>query len=188
MELQQAIAGRRSVRKYSEYYVTDDEIRQVLDAARLAPSWANTQVWEFIVVRDTDIIEKVTGTYSEKNPAIKGSLTASVLIAACAKRGVSGCYSGKNVTKFNEWFMFDVGLAVQNLCLKAHELGLGSVVVGLMDHDSCKKILGLPDEFEVVASIPLGRPLRPSGEGPGRKELKDFVHLDRYGERFAKIY
>jgi nitroreductase len=188
MELQQAIAGRRSVRKYSDHYVSDDEIKEVLEAARRAPSWANTQVWEFVVMRDQSQIEEVIGTYSEKNPATRGSLAASVLIVACAKRGVSGCYSGKDATKFHEWFLFDLGMAVQNLCLRAHELGLGTVVVGLMDHDACKKIISLPDDYEVIAVIPMGRPLNPPGEGPSRKELKDFVHLDRFGERFAKIY
>jgi nitroreductase len=188
MELQEAIKKRRSIRKYTDYYVTDAEIKEVLEAARQAPSWANTQVWEFVVVRDQDMIESVAGTYSEKNPATKGSLTASALIVACAKKGISGCYSGKNATKFNEWFMFDLGLAVQNLCLRAYELGLGTVVVGLMDHNACKKLIGLPDEYEVVASIPIGHPQTPDREGPARKELKDFVHLDKFGEKYGKVY
>ena len=188
MELNEAIVKRRTVRKFTDHYVTDKEIHELLEAARMAPSWSNTQVWHFIVVRDRKLIEEVTGTYSEKNPASKGSLTASVLIVACAKTGVSGCYGGKNSTKFNEWFMFDMGLAVQNLCLRAHELGLGTVIVGLMDHDACKKVLGIPDEYEVVVSIPVGQPLNPGKEGPPRKELKEFVHLDKYGESFGQVY
>ena len=60
MELMEAITHRRSVRKFTDYYVTDEEIREMLNAARLAQSWANTQVWEFIVVRDRDLIKKVT--------------------------------------------------------------------------------------------------------------------------------
>lgn len=189
MELQEAIINRRSVRKFTEHYVSDEEIKEILEAARRAPSWANTQVWEFVVVRNKDIIEKVVNTYSEKNPASRGSMASSALIIACAKTGVSGCYGGgKNLTRFNEWFLFDLGLAVQNLCLRAHELGLGTVVVGLMDHDACKKVIELPDGYEVVASIPVGKPLVQAKEGPARKELKDFVHLDVFGERYTKIY
>jgi nitroreductase len=142
MELMDTILTRRSVRKFTDYTVTDDEIRQILEGARWAPSWANTQVWEFIVIRDKALMERIAGTYVDKNPATKCSLAASVLIMACAKTGVSGCYGGQDVTKFSNWFMFDLGIAVQNLCLKAHELGLGSVVVGLMDHDACKKLVG----------------------------------------------
>ncbi len=183
MELDKAIAERRSVRKYTDYVVTDDELRQILEAARLSQSWANTQVWEFVIIRDRERIQKVVGTFSEKNPAIKGALNASVLIVACAKTGVSGGYGGKDMTKHKEWFMFDLGMAVQNLCLKAHETGLGTVVVGLMDHDACKKIVELPDGYEVVAVLPVGKPEALRGS-PGRKELADMTHLERFGEKF----
>lgn len=186
MDLTEAIMQRRSVRKFSEYFVTDEEIRQLLEAARWAPSWANTQVWDFVVVRDKVLIEQVTGTYVDKNPATKCSLSASALIVACARTGVSGCYGGQDVTKLPNWFMFDLGMAVQNICLKAHELGLGSVVVGFLDHDACKKIVGLPDSHEVVAVLPVGRPLAKPKQGPPRKDLKDFVHQNRFGNPYWK--
>lgn len=185
MELQEALLQRRSVRKYTDHQVTDEEIAQVLEAARWAPSWANTQVWEFIVIRGRERIDQVVGTYSPGNPATKGSLAASVLIAACARKGVSGCKTGGEATRIANWFLFDMGMAVQNLCLKAHELGLGSVVVALMDHAACAKLLSVPEDFEVVAVIPLGRPVEVKA-GPPRKELKSFVHLNRFGELFLK--
>ncbi|HPV42751.1 MAG TPA: nitroreductase family protein, partial [Spirochaetota bacterium] len=49
MELKEAILKRRSIRKFTDYQVTDAEIDELLEAARWAPSWANTQVWEFVV-------------------------------------------------------------------------------------------------------------------------------------------
>ena len=184
MELMDAVLNRRSVRKFTDYAVTDDEIRQLMEAARWAPSWANTQVWEFIVIRDKAIMEQIAGTYVDKNPATKCSLAASALIVACAKTGVSGCYGGRDVTKFPNWFMFDLGIAVQNLCLKAHELGLGSVVAGFLDHDACKKIVGLPDGYEVVAVLPLGKPAAEGRPGPPRREQSSFVHLNSFGKEF----
>ncbi|HOA45795.1 MAG TPA: nitroreductase family protein [Deltaproteobacteria bacterium] len=185
MELCDAIRTRRSVRKFTDHFVSDDDIRQLLEAARFAQSWANTQAWEFVVVRDRGFIEQVTGTYVDKNPAIRCSLAASVLLVACARTGVSGCYGGVDVTKFPAWFMFDVGIAVQNICLKAHDMGLGTVVVGFLDHDACGKILGLPDGYEVVAVLPVGKPAGAPRQGPPRKEIREFVHLDRYGNPFA---
>lgn len=184
MNLDEAITGRRSVRKFSEKYVTDEEIRSLIEAARRAPSWANTQVWEFIVVRDKALIEKVTGTYVEKNPATKCSLSASALIVACAKTGVSGCYGGKDVTKLQNWYMFDLGMAVQNLCLKANEMGLGTVIVGFLDHDACRKILNMPEGYEVVAVLPIGEPAVPGKAGPPRKELSRFLYRNTFGEPF----
>jgi len=188
MELMDAITYRRSVRTFTDHYVTDEEIRDVLEAARRAPSWANTQIWEFIVVRDRELIRQVTETYSATNPSRNCSASSSAIILACAKTGVSGCKEGKERTKFHEWFMLDMGMAVQNLCLRAHELGLGTVVVGSMDHDACAKILLLPEGYEVVAAIPIGRPASADRKAPSRKELRSFVYLDTFGEQYGKIY
>ena len=90
MELQEAILKRRSVRKFTDDVVTDEELRQIFEAVRWSPSWANTQTWEFIIVRDKALMKQVAGAYSEKNPATKCSLAASALIVACAKTNISG--------------------------------------------------------------------------------------------------
>jgi nitroreductase len=184
MELTKAIVERRSVRKFTDYYVSDDEIKELVEAARWAPSWGNTQVWEFVVVRASDLIRKITGTYGKVNPAIQCSLSASALIIGCAKTGVSGIKGGKESTKFSNWFMFDLGMAVQNLSLRAHELGLGTVIVGLMDHDACKDMIELPEGYEAVVSIPVGRPAAGGSRVAIRKNLENFVHRDRFKQPF----
>ena len=74
--------------------------------------------------------------------------------------------------------MFDLGIAVQTLCLKAHELGLGTVVVGLMNHEACEKILAVPAGHKVYAVIPIGRPATSPKEGPSRKSLSEMVFLN----------
>ena len=188
MELKEAILNRRSVRAFTHYHVADDEIRSIIDAARHAPSWANTQVWEFIVVRDRELIRKVTETYSETNPARKCSLASSAIIVACARLKISGCKGGVERTKFNEWFMFDLGMAVQNLCLRAHDLGLGTVVVGSMDHERCRSLLRIPDGYEPVVAIPIGRPASSPHAAPSRRDLNEVIHLDRFGTRHDKAY
>jgi nitroreductase len=185
MELQDAILKRRSQRKFTDYQVTDDELRALLEAARWAPSWANTQVWEFIVVRDRDVIAKVAATYAEPNPASKCTLAASALIVGCAKVGVSGGLKGIKETVFQEWFMFDLGLAVQNLCLRAHELGLGTVVVGSLDHAALEKALSVPDGYHAVVVLPIGKPAVPDKQPTPRKEIITFTHLDAFGKPWA---
>lgn len=188
MELQEAILKRRSIRRFTDHYVTDDELKKLLEAARWAPSWANTQVWEFVVVRDREVIRSLTECYSETNPARTCSFACSALIAVCMKAKVSGFKGGEARTKFGDWGLFDLGLTVQNLALTAHELGLGTVVVGSMDHDRMKAILGLPETMEVVVTLPIGRPVPEPVKVPGRKELKDIVFIDRYGDRYTKLY
>jgi len=73
-------------------------------------------------------------------------------------------------------------MAVQTLCLKAHELGLGTVVVGLLDHEKCKKILDVGEDYKVVAVIPIGRPAVPPREGPARKDLIEIIHLNNFNK------
>ena len=186
MELTNAIMTRRSIRKFTDEKVPDEMIVEILQAARFAPSWANTQVWEFIIIRDSELIKTVTETYGETNPARKCSASASVLIAVCAKTDVSGCKDGVKRTQYDEWFMFDAGLAVQNLCLRAHELGLGTVVVGSMNHQKCAELLDVPAGYALLAVIPVGYPVDRDKPAPARKELSTFVHLDKFGKPWQK--
>jgi len=183
MELREAILKRRSIRKFTDDAVTDEELREIFETVRWSPSWANTQVWEFIVVRDRSRIAEVVASYTEKNPATKCSLTASALIVVCAKTGVSGCYGGQESTKHANWYMFDLGLATQTLCLTAQGMGLGTVVVGLMDHEVCRKAVDLPQGYEVAAVIPIGRPAVAPKEGPARRAVSDIVHLNTFGRK-----
>lgn len=173
MELIETIFRRRSIRSFTDYVVTDDEINMVLESARHAPSWANTQVWEYIIVKDIDLIRKVAPT------------NASTLIIACAKKNSSGLINGVVVTKFLEWFMFDIGASVQNLCLRAYELGLGTVILGYINHELYKQVFSVPENFEVVVAIPIGKPVV---EIPPthRKEIKSFTHLNKFGESYQK--
>jgi nitroreductase len=73
---------------------------------------------------------------------------------------------------------------MQNLCLRAHDLGLGTVIVGSIDHENLKKQVSLPDGFEAVVVIPVGKPVDPDKQGPPRKNIPDFVSLDVYGNRY----
>ena len=97
----------------------------------------------------------------------------------CGKLKKSGYYKDLITTKFGDWFMFDLGLATQNLCLAACNRGLGTVIVGLFDHDRAKTILNLPEDYEVPVLIPLGYPAKPSSP-PKRKDVRDFVHADAF--------
>ncbi len=183
MELHEAIITRRSVRKFTDHYVTDEAINRILEAAQWAPSWSNTQCWEFIVIRDKDLIHKVVDTFSETNPARKGSETATVLIAFCGKSDLPAFRDGVKRTKFDSWYMFDLGIAVENMMLTAHDIGLGSVVVGSMNHDKCAELLGVTPPYELLGILPIGKPVELKKEGPKRREISEFTHRERFGMR-----
>ena len=180
MEVLDAIKSRRSIRRYKTTPVDDKTIEVVLEAARWAPSWANTQCWRFIVVRDTGIKDELGTVLSPRNPATEAVSNAPVVIVACAELGKAGCYRGEPTTDKGDWYMFDVALAMQNLVLAAHSLGLGTVFVGAFDAKKAATILGVPEGFCVVAITPLGYPDQDPRPVP-RKELSDIVFYDKYG-------
>jgi nitroreductase len=183
MEVLEAIKGRRSVRRYQPTPVDDKTIELILEAARWAPSWANTQCWRFIVVRDASIKDEVANTLSTNNPAADAIRNAPVAIVACAELKKSGCYRGEATTdKGDYWYMFDVALAMQNLVLAAHSLGLGTVYVGAFDAKKAASILDVPEGFCVVAVTPLGYPDQEPRTVP-RKELTEIVFHDKHGTR-----
>ncbi|MCL1833734.1 MAG: nitroreductase family protein [Leptospirales bacterium] len=184
MELYDAIMSRRSVRKFTDYYVTDEEINKILESAQWAPSWSNTQCWEFIIVRDKDVLMKISETYSETNPARKCTESASAVIVICGKSDLPGFRGEDNrLTKFDSWFMFDLGLAVQNMQLTAHNLELGSVVVGLLDHKRCADLLDVKPPYELVGILPIGKPVEFKKTGPKRREISEFTHKEKFGSR-----
>ncbi len=171
------IKERRSVRNYEIRDLEDEQLKTLLEAIKWSPSWANTQCWEVIVVKDSNIKKMLQQTLPKNNPAYKAIAEASIVIAMCAKLGKSGFYKGSYVTKFDDWFMFDIGIATQSLCLAAYFLGLGTVIVGLFDHDKAKSILQVPSGHEVVVLIPVGYPKKlPSA--PKRKNIEEFTHYD----------
>lgn len=179
MDVMQAIKERRSIRKYRTEPVTEEALQAVLEAARWAPSWANTQCWRFVVVRKPDTKVRIGEALAPGNSAAEAVRNAPVVIVACAELGKSGFYKGQAATDKGDWFMFDVALAMQNLVLAAHEMGLGTVHVGLFDARKVEDILQVPQGVRVVELTPLGYP---EGEGrtPVRKELAEIVFHERY--------
>jgi nitroreductase len=180
MEVLEAIKTRRSIRKYTTDPVDDQTLEMVLEAARWAPSWANTQCWRFVVVQDSATKSKLADTLNETNPARDAIRNAPLVIAACAELSKAGLKEGEIVTDKGDWFMFDVALAMQNLVLAAHSLGLGTVYVGRFDAKEAAKILGLPEGYCSVALTPLGYPAETKDPRP-RKELSEIVFHDRWG-------
>jgi len=176
------IRTRRSVRKYEDAPVSDDNLNTVLEAVKWAPSWANTQCWEIIVVKDPAIKQQLQATLPAKGqPATQAVVQAPVLLAVCGKLESSGYYKGQVTTKFGDWFMFDLGIACENLCLAAHSLGLATVMVGLFDQDKAKEILQVPAGYELAVLIPLGYPAGKTA-APKRREVAEFTHSNLFGK------
>ena len=182
MDLMKAIQERRSIRKYKGDAVPDEIIRDILEAARRSPSWANTQVWRFIVVKDKAIKAQLSEAVGGTNPARQAMLDAPALICVAAQRGVSGCYKGEARTdKGDYWFMFDCGIAMEHVALAAWNFGLGTVHVGSFDAKKAEEALKVPEGYAMVAMTPLGYFDEAPGERP-RKSLEEVAFLNYFGE------
>ena len=179
MDLFQAIKERRSIRRYKPTPISEEALRTVLEAARWAPSWANSQCWRFVVVRHPEVKERLAQVLGQGNAAIPAIKAAPIVIVACARLGRSGYRDGVLITDKGDWFMFDVALAMQNLTLAAYALGLGTVHVGRFDAKRAAQVLGVPEGVVVVEIMPLGYPDEAPPPRP-RRELEKTVSYDKY--------
>ncbi|HPP06630.1 MAG TPA: nitroreductase family protein [Syntrophorhabdaceae bacterium] len=183
MDLLKIIHERRSIRRYRNDPIPDEIIIEILEAARAAPSWANTQVCRYIVVKDPQIKEKLKEVLSPTNPAREAFIQAPIVICQFAQRGLSGCKKNEPVTNKGDWFMFDAGIAMEHIILAAWNFGLGTVHVGSFDAEKAEKILGIPDGFSIVEMTPVGY-FDETPKPTPRRPLKESVFLDVFGRPF----
>lgn len=157
MELTKCMEERRSIRRYKKQSVDRDLIKQLIEAAILAPSWKNSQVSRYYAV-DGDQKDQFMACLPEFNQ--NNSKDASTIIVSTVVNGRSGFErDGSYTTHLKDGFQyFDNGLQVQNLCLKAYELGLGTLIMGIYDEQKIREFLSIPDGEVVVAVIAVGYP------------------------------
>jgi nitroreductase len=170
---------RRSIRQYSDSPVTDEQLKTLLQAVQWAPSWANVQCWEIIVVKNAAVKEQLAGALSPGNPSTEAVKKAPIVIVGCAKKGQAGYYKGQALTSKGDWLMYDMGLAMENLVLAAQSMGLGTVHIGAFNIEAAEKVLGVPEGVTVVSMTPVGVPAAES-RAPKRRAIEEFVHYDRY--------
>ena len=179
MDTIQAIMTRRSIRQYKDTPVTDQQLKTLLEAVQWAPSWANSQCWEIIVVKDPAVKEQLAGALFPGNPSTEAVKNAPIVIVGCAKKGSAGYYKGQASTSKGDWLMYDLGLAMENLVLAAHSMGLGAVHLGAFNPEAAEKVLGVPEGYTIVAMTPVGVPAADS-RAPKRRAIEEFVHYDKF--------
>lgn len=170
---------RATIRAFSDQPVSDDHLAALLESVQVTQSWANTQCWEVVVIKDQQIKDALASAYPNQNRARLSTVDAPVVLALTAIKNKSGLIMGDEPTPLKEWFMFDTGLAAANLTNTAHSLGLGSVIAGWFDYSEASKVLNIPDDRQLVALIPVGHPAE-KGHSPRRKEIGDFTYENTY--------
>ena len=157
MELTNAIYGRRSIRKYAEKEITKEEIEELIKAAQMAPSWKNSQTARFFVAHSKEYKEKMVDALPSFNK--DRARDASCIIVTAIVKGISG-YNGEGeaITHLGNGFeCFDNGLAVENLCLKAYEMGYGTLIMGLYKEQMVRDVFDIPENMAIATVVAVGK-------------------------------
>jgi nitroreductase len=157
----EAIRKRRSVREYTGESIPREDLETIVDAGRLAATGHNNQPWDFVVVTDRDMIErlKVASLWMEN----AGAIIAVIVDPA------------------SRWWSEDGCAAVENILIAATALGYGSCWLQgytMPREEEFKALLGIPEEKRLLTLVPIGVPVSwPTVE---KKSLEQVIHWERY--------
>lgn len=179
MELQSALENRKSIRSYLSKDVEPEKLTALIEAASLAPSWKNSQTARYYVIHTPEKLEQIRATLPEFNR--KNCEQAPALIITTVVLNRSGYERNGEPTNElgNGWGFYDCGLGSMALLLKATELGLSTLVMGIRDAAKIREILEIPENEAVVSVISVGYS-DADPERPARKPLEKLA-------RFFKI-
>ena len=174
MELNEAVKSRRTIRAYRQTKVSEEKIRQLAEFAQNAPSWKNSQTARFYAALS-----------EEKRAAVKDALPAfnqtrsenAALVVVTFEKGISGFDTEKKCAVnecAEEWGAYDLGLSNMLFLLKARELNLDTLIMGIRDSQKIRKALNIPLSQEIMAVIAVGeRDQEP--QMPPRKPVEEIL-------------
>jgi nitroreductase len=174
MEFQNLIESRRSVRKYADKEVTREQVEEIIRAAQEAPSWKNQQTSKYYCVLSKEKREEIRTTcfpsFNEQR-----SLNAALIVTAYEKNNVGFDDNGQPINELgNGWGCYDLGLQNMIFMLKARELGLDTLVMGIRDGQKLRAALNIPENEEIGAVLALGY-ADEEPKKPRRRELSDIA-------------
>ena len=196
--LLEILRSRRSIRFFKNDPIPDEHVKMILEAARSAPSGANAQPWEFIVIRNPrvkddlqDTMDTVGRTVREKYHQFPWYATprdaklisqAAVIVTVCAD------YNRKELRKYDimppehkkEIVICSIAAAIQNMMLMATALGVGSVWLSPLFTGEIGQLLRIPETLRLVALVPLGYPAKRNQGKMQRRLLKTMVHYNKF--------
>jgi nitroreductase len=186
----ETVRGRRSVRQFQPTPIPEDHLRQILDAARLAPTSGNQQPWKFLVVQDRSLIEELEEACVEKSLEARRArgMPASEEVAASISDALQGYFSAPvyvvvltdGQSRYPTYNHLDGPMAAGYLMLAARALGYGTVfITDSIPADVTKEVLGIPDRYTRVCITPIGVP-EAWPESPEKKDLDEFLVYEKF--------
>jgi nitroreductase len=172
MQTWDTIRARRNVRQYTDQPIGREDLEQILEAGRRAPSASNWQPWDFVVVTDRDQLVELAKAWERGGRHIARSAATIALVSPEPPDA-----------RQRDLLMYDLGQATANIMLAATDLGIGSGHSAVADQQQAQRVLGFPDGHFAAYMIGLGYPgdraLRPLRR-PDRRPFAEVVHWDRW--------
>ncbi len=170
METWDAIRARRATREYDTTPLDDDDLTRILEAARRAPSSSNKQRWDFVLIRDRDQLQRISGVWQGAGHIANAAAAVGLVAPITDESTVAG-------------INYDLGQAAMSMMIAAADLGIGSRTASVRDYELASEVLGLPAEQRLTWLLGLGypadRPLKPI-KNPDRRPFEEVVHYDRW--------
>jgi nitroreductase len=171
MEFLELAKRRYSVRDYKSTPVEDEKLLEVLEAARVAPTAANRQPFQLIVIH-------TKGREEELRRICSPSWFVQAPIVVCICGIPSQSWVGRHRKNYSD---VDAAIAMDHLILAATDLGLGTCWIGAFNLEEARRILRLPDDVEPIVFTPLGYPDdQPSHRHKNRKSMDELVRYEHW--------
>lgn len=173
MEFTELIKARRSVRNYQEgVVIPEEDIREIVEAAELAPSWKNSQTARYYVANNPESIARLAATLPAFNQA---SSAGAALIVTTFVKDTSGFTAGSAENELsNKWGAYDLGLSNAYFILAAKEHGYDTLIMGLRDAAAIRQEFGIPKTEQITSVIALGKGTSEGSLKP-RKEVDEVL-------------
>lgn len=185
MHVKEAIIARRAYRSLDPMPISNELIKELAWSSSLAPSCFNNQPWRFVFVRDPDVLQEMHAAILKSNNWVRD---ASMIIAVFSRKDDDCSVRGR------EYHQFDKGMATAFLILRATELGLVAHPIAGYREKNVKKILGVPEDMQVITLVNVGRrsdalhdtltedQKKREKERPQELPFEKFAYNDRYVE------
>ena len=184
MEIEEALYGRLSIRRFTKELVAMDVVREIVQAGTFAPSVYNMQAWRFIYIDDAEMLKRI---------AQRGEN----ILLRMAKQAILVLYDSRieNVAPANlDNYMKSIdyrgdiqsaAACMENMCLRAYSLGVGMCWMTLLpSKNELRDMLKIPEGIEVIGILPFGYPQvdESSRQRPRRTELDEILYHNQFGE------
>lgn len=174
MDFKDLVKQRRSIRKYTDEELAQDDVVTIMRAALMSPSSHNTRGWEFVLVDDKDMLKRLSETRAMGAELVAG---AALAIVVCVDSQVS-----------NVWIE-DAAIAAYGMQLQAEDLGLGSCWVqvrnrqnaeGVPTEDLVREMLNIPEKVNVLCMVAIGHKATPRNPQNEEKLMWEKLHIGQY--------